>query len=88
MGAVGGREREREGAVGVREAAGVIISPRGRPCKKKTVQKIFFAEVLQCRKPTQSTQHYLYTLPKTCPTLIHRGEDPSGLSDAIPYLNT
>ena len=44
--------------------------------------------VAQCRKPTHSTQHYLNTLPKTYPTLIHRSEDPSRLSDAIPYLNT
>ena len=33
--------------------------------------------VLHGRKPTHSTQHYLNTLPKTYPTFIHRGEDPS-----------
>ena len=41
-----------------------------------------------CRKPTQKTQHYLNTLPKTYPSLIHRREDPSRFSDAIPYLIT
>ena len=52
--------------------------------EKITVPKI----VAQCRKPTHSTQHYLNTLPKTLHTLIHRGEDPSRLSDAITYLKT
>ena len=74
--------------------AGVRISPhrknypRGRPCKKKSFQIIIFSKVSQCRKPTHSTQHYLNTLPKTYPTLLHRGKDPSRLSDAIPYPNT
>ena len=73
--------------------AGVIFSPsrnfypRERPCKKKSPKNFFFAKVSQCRKPTHSTQHYLNTLPKTHPTLIHRGEDPSRLSNAISYLN-
>ena len=42
----------------------------------------------QCPKPTQSTQHYLTTLPKTYPTLTHKGEDLFCLPDAIAYLNT
>ena len=44
--------------------------------------------VAQCRKPTYSTQHYLITLPKTYPTLIHRGEDPSRLSGPIAHLKS
>ena len=44
--------------------------------------------VAQCLKSTCNTQHYLNTLPKTYPTLIHRGEDPSRLSGPIAYLNT
>ena len=45
-------------------------------------------KLTQCRKPTHSTQHYLNTLLITYPTLMHRGEDPSRLSDAIACLNT
>ena len=45
--------------------------------EKLTVLQI----VAQCRKTTHSTQHYLNTLPKTYPTLMH-------LSAPITYLNT
>ena len=45
-------------------------------------------KLTQSRKPTHSTQHYLNTLLITYPTLMHRGEDPSRLSDAVAYLNT
>ena len=57
--------------------------------RRKIIQKNLTVpkNVAQCRKPTHSTQHYLNTVPKTYPTLIHRGEDPSRLSDAIAYLN-
>ena len=42
-------------------------------------------KISQCRKPTQSTHHYLNTLPKIA---LHRGEDPSRLSGPLVFLKT
>ena len=72
-------------------SGGGIFIRGGRGWTKKFEKKVFRKNLTVpkiSRKPTHSTQHYLNTLPKTYPTLIHRGEHPSLLSDDIAYINT
>ena len=76
------KERQRKGAVGVREAGRARVDQKFE--KNLTMPKI----VAKCRKPTHSTQHYLNTLPKTYPILIHRGEEPSRFRKSLTVPKT
>ena len=91
------RERQRKGAVGVREVGGgIIIRERQRMAKagagvpkfrKRKFRRNLTVPKIS-RKRTHSTQHYLNTLPKTYPILIHKGKDPSRLSGTVAYVKT
>ena len=69
-----------------RRASRIVQKPRRKLKISISILRNLFS-TSQCQKPTHSTQHCPNTLPKTNPTLIHSGEDPSRLSVAIAYLN-